>query len=338
MMNEVRLLSAIVCSGLLACSTFGEDGSRSDAGAGDAGTSDAAVDAALAGPEQVIAMGEKSPHTIAIDGAAVYWQNDGELGDGPGRVAGEIVRFERATAARRTLVAGIGDATSLVTDATTAFWLESEAGRNGTVGRVEKDGRGRQALLRYLYSYRAFAVDVTHLFYLDAFGALFRVDKDGASGVALEGKANDARALFVDEAGVYVGGATGITRADKNVPNGAVLFAASAGAVTAITGDDANVYWVSEAGGLVASASRASPGAPPKAIASGQKSPVAIAVAGGTVYWTNRGDGTVMQAPAGGAPSVLASGQKDPAGVAADVNGVFWTNRGDGTVRAIKRR
>jgi hypothetical protein len=88
-----------------------------------------------------------------------------------------------------------------------------------------------------------------------------------------------------------------------------------------------------------------------RAIASGQRSPLALAVAGGNVCWTERGtfsaqgdpqkDGAVKAAPIdGGEPTVMAKGQASPHGlVAATVEMgrqfLLWTNAGDGTISTL---
>ncbi len=73
-------------------------------------------------------------------------------------------------------------------------------------------------------------------------------------------------------------------------------------------------------------------------IASAQALPQAIAVDATGVYWTNRGDGTVMKLPAGGAiPTTLASCQDEPMRIALDATSVYWTTYAGGTVmRASK--
>jgi hypothetical protein len=70
-------------------------------------------------------------------------------------------------------------------------------------------------------------------------------------------------------------------------------------------------------------------------LATGWK-PMALAVHGATIYWTDSGDGTVRAVPAaGGANVVLASRQAQPTGIAVDDTAIYWTNQGDGTVQSV---
>ena len=77
-------------------------------------------------------------------------------------------------------------------------------------------------------------------------------------------------------------------------------------------------------------------GGTPITLASNQGNSNFIAVDATSVYWTNYGDGTVMQVPlGGGAPIVLASGQDSPADIAVDATSVTWVNEGGGTVMRL---
>ncbi|MHB8873314.1 MAG: NHL repeat-containing protein [Myxococcaceae bacterium] len=66
-------------------------------------------------------------------------------------------------------------------------------------------------------------------------------------------------------------------------------------------------------------------GGTPTLVASGQLKPRSIAADASAVYWTNMGAGTVMKAPHGGAPSVFLSGQFQPYGLFLDADKVYWT-------------
>jgi hypothetical protein len=65
-------------------------------------------------------------------------------------------------------------------------------------------------------------------------------------------------------------------------------------------------------------------------LASGQGSPLAIAVNIASIYWTNDICGTVMSVPLDGSapPVLLASGQSYAVGIVADERSVYWTTQG----------
>jgi hypothetical protein len=72
------------------------------------------------------------------------------------------------------------------------------------------------------------------------------------------------------------------------------------------------------------------------ALATGQKSPSAIAVDAAGVYWTNAGDGTVMEVPlAGGTPVTLASRQGSPTALAIDATNAYFANWDSGAVMKV---
>jgi hypothetical protein len=64
----------------------------------------------------------------------------------------------------------------------------------------------------------------------------------------------------------------------------------------------------------------------PVALATGQHTPIGLAVDATNIYWTTS-DGNVMKAPiSGGAATVLAAGQRSPWGIAVDAANVYWAN------------
>jgi formylglycine-generating enzyme required for sulfatase activity len=65
--------------------------------------------------------------------------------------------------------------------------------------------------------------------------------------------------------------------------------------------------------------------------ATGQSGPLGVAMDADTVYWTNRGDGTVRKMPrAGGvAPTTAAHGQHNPGAISLHEGVLYWVNEGD---------
>jgi hypothetical protein len=62
----------------------------------------------------------------------------------------------------------------------------------------------------------------------------------------------------------------------------------------------------------------------------GQSFPIGVAMDADTVYWTNRGDGTVRRMPrVGGAPAQGAKDQHKPGALTLDEGVLYWVNEGD---------
>ena len=70
----------------------------------------------------------------------------------------------------------------------------------------------------------------------------------------------------------------------------------------------------------------------------GQNQPDAIAVAAGSVYWTNYNNvgavGSIVKVDVGGGtPVTIADGQSGPGNIAVDPNSVYWSNNYNGSPR-----
>ncbi len=100
--------------------------------------------------------------------------------------------------------------------------------------------------------------------------------------------------------------------------------------------DTHTIFWTDRSAGTVTTASTKAGGiGTSSTLATGQADPSLIALAGDSLYWTNAGNGTVMQMPkAGGATVTLAQGQTSPYGIAVSSSAVYWTDQ-SGTVMKV---
>jgi hypothetical protein len=106
-------------------------------------------------------------------------------------------------------------------------------------------------------------------------------------------------------------------------------MAASPSAIVWCNFDDGNIFEL------------ASAQAAPRVIATGQTSPVYVAVDDTTAYWASsvgENGNAVLSAPLdGGAATVLSSNQRVVGGIVADASGVYWTDMGLGTITRVAR-
>ncbi len=95
-------------------------------------------------------------------------------------------------------------------------------------------------------------------------------------------------------------------------------------------------YWVTGDGAVMACGTGGCNGSP-TTVASGQSTPMNVAVDANDVSWVNQGDGTVMECAIGGcngAPATLAAGQDRPWGIATDGTSIYWTDYGTGPIES----
>ncbi|HEY4117669.1 MAG TPA: hypothetical protein VGM56_07435 [Byssovorax sp.] len=148
--------------------------------------------------------------------------------------------------------------------------------------------------------------------------------------------------LAGDDASVYwVNRGDGfVKRADLDLSNETPLAAGDIPFDVAV--DDATIYWTevgsSPSTGRVVRASKVD-GANALPLATGQASPMGIAIDAAGVYWANNADGTIHAAPIDGSTDevTLAVGQAAPINVAVDASFVYWANtEGDAIVKVAK--
>jgi hypothetical protein len=121
-----------------------------------------------------------------------------------------------------------------------------------------------------------------------------------------------------------------------------ILFAGAQNGPRWLSSDDTALYWtnagqLAAADGDVHRAWLDAPGTGGLAIVSQLDSPVALSVAGSTVFFSEYGvndtDGRVVRADVtGSGRQVIAQNQSEPRGIAANAAFVYWANAGDGTI------
>jgi hypothetical protein len=183
---------------------------------------------------------------------------------------------------------------SLVVQGDNLYWVNASA---GTIGTIPVAGGAAGTVPTTARAQYHLAANPTNLSWWDAYGGIWTAPLTG-------------------------GGATRVATIAMNF------------SVTAMTMDDANVYWAGDVPtvGTNSGAIMTAPlGGPSKSLAPNQAAPAGIAVDAANIYWTDRAtgqnDGAVMQLAFGtSAPMAIASGQTDPVGIAVDARDVYWVS------------
>ena len=142
-----------------------------------------------------------------------------------------------------------------------------------------------------------------------------------------------ALAVAVDASHVYF--TDGFSVSKKPLGGGSITQLATGQAIEAgasIAVDDESVYWPNRNLGTVMKAAK--DGSSMETVASGQASPMRVALDDTHVYWVNTVDpGAVMSTPkSGGAPESIADNQHGPSALAVGPAHVAWTTTGDQTI------
>ena len=244
-----------------------------------------------------VACSQLQPIALAVDSTNVYWVNEG----------GSIVKAPLAGGPPITLASGQPNPQAIAIDSTNVYWVTNVTGvAQNAVLKMPLHGGAISTLATGLDP-RGIAVDTTSVYWTD-------------------GTRGGGRVWKVPISGVPDGGSPTLIATAKR-PAGP----------TSILVDSSSVYWTevpTSGAGTVLKAPL--DGGTAQTLASGQF-PIAMAVDGTSLYWTNEwgGGGSVTKVPvSGGTPVTIATGIL-PSGIAVDSTGVYWGDTSAGTVNVI---
>jgi hypothetical protein len=308
-----------------------------------------------------LAVGQDHPSGLVSDGTKLYWTNRGTFGQPDSTL--KNVSLEGGTPA--TMLANLASARDLAIDGSTLYFTLS--GLGAADGKVYSLVPGNTATdlirdgddpLGVPQPEGVAAHGVNVFFTTFGEGGIYFARSDGGS---IDGGPSFRRVAFadaqsypyrVDFDSTYL---YGVNEGTAAAADGAVMSAAIAdlrydaesptialasGEVVPRAmkldlagGENAvAVYYTtfSEAGEI----KRAVPGLEdaPTTLATGQSFPNGVTVDDGFIYWTNRGDGTVMRlakdAAEGTEPTLIASSQTAPGPIVVDATHIYWANEG----------
>ena len=328
-----------------------QDGSFHDGPLHDGSLYDAGHDAELPRPSSCIgtwtgercvlllASGQSSPASIAVDDTDVYWLN---AGTEPVRyIDGTVMKTSKNGGEIVTLATGQAFPGSIALDETSVYWSVYDPTNVAALVKMPKAGGTPTTIVSGQLDVAGVVVSAGSAYFTD--NGVMKVPVDGGAPATLTGTdynlhglaANDAGVFFTDE---LVGAVLRV-----GLDGGATTTLASdAGLLSDIAVDAVHAYWltvVGDAGAIVRAPLLGGRGRGPSVtLATTSGSPFALAVGTEGIYWQNGGAPTgvaLMKVPKDGGPvTTLATGlaQSWPLGW---VSGVGLTAADDTSVYAI---
>lgn len=287
-----------------------------------------------------VVTGEAAPRGIAVTSRSVVWASSGD----------KLVRrlgFGETTP--RTIGTLKGLPIDVLADGDDVYVHMPGYNCNdpGAVERLREDGSGQKTFVSECQVVPRLGLDPASVLYVatdeTSNGTVSKVviaAKDpGTSPTTLPEARNKPSAIVGDGTRIYWvrENTKTIMSAPKTSDASLVqLFATSPSKPVDLALDADTVYWIAEAGEVLAGP-KSSPGATPIVIATGEGSPTRIATSGGYVYWTATGTGLVRRARkprvGGGEVETIAKDLNQPFGIAVASDAVWVTTRSGSIVR-----
>ncbi|GAB4190131.1 MAG: hypothetical protein OHK0022_02720 [Roseiflexaceae bacterium] len=278
-----------------------------------------------------LAVGQASPRTLATTAESVYWVTSG---------AGNLInRLPKAGGDAQTLVTEPGGVRGIAADTSGLYWTSAGAVRRLPPGGEPAILAGGQS------SPGALAIDEESVYWMNQDGTVNRVSKSGGSSTPLaSGQDGLAITLAVDGSDLFWVSRGVVTRVPKNGGATVALAQLDARLTWRLALDGNNIYLAGypepnsgATEGVLLRLPKA--GGATEQLYKGPERPLAVAVAGGQVYWSTEA-GMIYRSPtSGGGPVLVVAGQDIPGSLAADQDGVYWANnKGGGAVMKVSQK
>jgi len=227
----------------------------------------------------------------------------------------------------------------IAVDAANVYWGDHTGATRDEILKISINGGTAVSLAKGPESPGGLVVDASSVYWTTEYsGTIMKAPLAGGDATTLVSTGDNLYPIAVDDTNVYwldsTSGSLNEVRHDGTAP--LTLATGPSFPTGDVSTDGSNVYFaigdpVSPGSGTIMAVPRG--GGPVTTLASGQNNPVAIAVAGASVYWIDFDDKTLMKVPTGGGTvTTLATGQS-MATLAADADNVYWTD--DGSIKKV---